>query len=93
VIDEGDSVVHEDEELTLVQETPRLGNGLRPEDYQPRVLGINRNWFAVLRDRPGTRAFEVRRVAHPVRWWRWRRQVHRLGPYAPDYDDDGSSLP
>jgi hypothetical protein len=69
-------------------------SGLRPERHQPRVLGINRHWFAVLRDRPGARTFDLRWVAHPVRWLRWRRQVHRLGPYAPDYDaDDGSAHP
>ena len=32
-------------------------------------------------------AFDLRGLAHPVRWWRWRRQVHRLGPYAPEYDE------
>ena len=65
----------------------RHRSGLRPEDYQPRVLGIPRDWIQVNRQKTGSPTFAVRRIAHPVRWWKWRREVHRLGPYAPDYDE------
>jgi hypothetical protein len=88
--DEG-RVVHREGEPTRALGISRLRTRLRSEEYQPRVLGIPRDWFGIVREAPGSRAFDVRRITHPVRWWRWRRQVHRLGPYAPDYDDDGGS--
>ena len=90
MIDEENDVVHEDGEPRRVLGIPRLRSGVRPDECQPRVLGIPRDWFVIPRERPGSAAFDVRRVAHPMRWWRWRRQVHRLGPYAPDYDDGGA---
>lgn len=85
--DEEDSEVHEGQEPTRVLGMPGVRDSVRPEEYQPRVLGIPTDWFAILRARPSSSGFDVRRLAHPVRWWRWRRQVRRLGPYASDYDD------
>jgi hypothetical protein len=91
VTDEEDSEVHEGQEPARVLGMPGLRGSVRPEEYQRRVLGISTDWFAILRARPSSSGFDVRRLAHPVRWWRWRRQVHRLGPYAPDYDDGASA--
>jgi len=57
-------------------------------DYERRFLGFPRDLFGFLRERQRPRTpVHVRRIAHPVRWVKWRRQVHRLGPYAPDFDD------
>ena len=63
-----------------------LSGASRREEFRPGVLGMPRHWF-------GPPTVDVRRLAHPVRWWRWRRQVRRLGPYAPGYDDDGGTTP
>jgi hypothetical protein len=87
VSDENDREVREGEQPSRILGIPRLEGSVRPEEFQSRVLGIPTDWFAILRARPDTSGFDVRRLAHPVRWWKWRRQVHRLGPYAPDYDD------
>ena len=51
----------------------------RTKPEEPRVLGIPRGWI-----RP---TVDFRRIAHPLRWWKWHRQVKRLGAYAPDYDE------
>ena len=37
----------------------------------------------------GWPTIHIRRIAHPVRWAKWRLQVHRLGPYTLDFDESG----
>jgi len=76
-------VAHEGEEPKRVLGIP-LSGAAGGDRFPPRVLGIPRDWF-------GPPAVDLRRLAHPRRWWRWRRQVRRLGPYAPDYGDDGAT--
>src|ERR1700688_1788148 len=78
----GGVVVREGEEPRRVLGRPQ--GGLHRDEYQLRFLQIPRNWIGPLR-------LHVRRVAHPVRLLRWRLQVRRLGPYAPDYDDFGDA--
>lgn len=50
------------------------------DDTEPRVLGIPRSWYRM------PQPFDLRWAPHPIRWWKWRLQVHRLGPYAPRYE-------
>ena len=57
----------------------------RPSSEQRTVLGLPLSWFA---PRP---QLDTRWLRHPGRWLRWRAQVRRLGPYAPDYE--GADVP
>jgi hypothetical protein len=52
-------------------------------DASQRVLGLPANWFGSQR---AGHPRDTRWLAHPARWLRWRMQVRRLGPYAPDFD-------
>jgi hypothetical protein len=57
----------------------------KPDDEeQGFVLGLPRSWFR----RPDDKT-DWRWLRHPVRWSRWRRQVQKLGPYAPGYSGTG----
>jgi hypothetical protein len=47
---------------------------------EQRVFGIPLSWW-------GGGTIKRDRLAHPIRWARWRRQVARLGPYAPRFED------
>ena len=44
------------------------------------VLGVPAEWIHPPR-------IEKRAFRHPVKWWKWRRRVRRVGPYAPHFDD------
>ena len=88
MIDEGAGAPRREEhERARALGLSRRRSGIRPAEDQPRVLGIPRDWFAVNRREPGSPTIDLRRIAHPVRWLKWRRALRRLGPYAPDYDD------
>jgi len=77
-------VVRKGEEPRRVLGFPLRARGGRGADDQPRVLGMPRGGMH-------PQALDLRGLAHPVRWWRWRRRVHRLGPYALGYDEsDGA---
>ncbi len=84
-----DDVIPEGEEPRRVLGFPLPAHRVVREGEEPRrVLG-----FPVplgLLEAPN---FHFRRVVHPARWVRWRLQVRRLGPYAPNYDDFRSSIP
>jgi hypothetical protein len=54
---------------------PRVG------PTEQRVLGLPLSWFS-------RRPADFSGLRHPLRWTRWRLQVHRLGPYAPDYKSE-----
>jgi hypothetical protein len=58
---------------------------LRIGETDARVVGLPLEWFRTRT--PG----DTRWLRHPVRWARWRRQVRRLGPYAPEFDYPGAS--
>jgi hypothetical protein len=63
------------------------GSGARRmqvDDTEPRILGIPQSWVGFRRD--PKRDIDTRWVRHPILWLRWRRQVRRLGPYAPRFD-------
>jgi hypothetical protein len=45
------------------------------------IIGLPKRWFTGLRD------VDTRWCRHPVKWLKWRSQVRRLGPYAPNYDE------
>ena len=77
-------MVRDGEEPKRVLGFPLRQAGPRRREDEPSVLGLPRGWIS-------PPAFDLRRIAHPLRWWRWRRQVQRLGPYAPDYDDFGDA--
>jgi len=76
-------VTYEDDEPQRVLGLPvRRGGPRQPAYREPRsVLGMPLSWFG---PRPH---LDTRWARHPVRWLRWRSQVHRLGPYAPDYEE------
>ena len=77
------AVTHPDDrepQRVLGMPTGRGDWRVRSDDTRPRVLGVPVTW---VRPRP----VDLRWVRHPVRWVRWRRDVHRRGPYAPDFDD------
>jgi hypothetical protein len=59
-------------------------------DASQHVLGLPTNWFG---SRRAGRPRDTRWLSHPARWWRWRMQVRRLGPYAPDFDKIGPRTP
>ncbi|MGO9150863.1 MAG: hypothetical protein ACLP1E_10640 [Acidimicrobiales bacterium] len=83
-----DEVLPEGEEPRRLLGMP-IPHGVVREGEEPkRVLGmpIPLTWIDLPR-------FHMRRFLHPVRWMRWRLQVRRLGPYAPDYDDSGRNTP
>jgi hypothetical protein len=65
----------------------------RRDEYRPRVLGLPQDWFRNRRVSPRPDGLDLGRMAHPLRWWRWRRLVHRLGPYAPDYGTTSTEDP
>ena len=50
---------------------------------QLRILGVPKRWF-VPTD-PGRP--DLRWLAHPLRWMRWRIVVHHHGPFAPRFED------
>lgn len=65
----------------------REGNGRGPSPTGTPGAGgplyrLPTGWFSS--ERPQT---DLRWARHPVRWAKWRYSVHRLGPYAPDYND------
>jgi len=60
----------------------------RVGDTEPRVAGIPRSWIS-----PAVGKIDTRRIRHPMRWMRWRLQVRRLGPEAPDYPESESKPP
>jgi len=55
----------------------------RTENGEQRVLGVPRSWFGAQEKA----SIDFRWVRNPIRWSKWRIQVHRLGPYAPEYED------
>lgn len=59
----------------------------RTDDTEQRVLGVPRSWYGPKREAP----IDFRWVRHPIRWSRWRVQVHRLGPNALSYEDSVDS--
>ena len=84
-----DDVLPEGEEPRRLLGMPIRPDGVVHKGEEPkRVLGmpIPLGWI----DLP---TFHIGRFLHPVRWMRWRVQVHRLGPYAPDYDNSGGRSP
>ena len=65
-----------------------LGFPVARGDWRPRQKGSGQGAFGVPLSRVGPRpALDTRWARHPVRWLRWRAQVRRLGPYAPDYEE------
>jgi hypothetical protein len=50
------------------------------DDTRPRVMGIPRAEF---KGKP----LDLRWARSPIRWFRWRREVRRRGPYAPSFED------
>jgi hypothetical protein len=52
--------------------------GMYPADPKRR-----REEAQALKDERDPRHYS--RLLHPIRWVRWRLEVHRKGPYAPDY--------
>ena len=53
----------------------------RTDDYEPRILGIPSSWFGSNQGQ----STDLRWIRHPIRWARWRFEVRRLGPYAPEF--------
>ncbi len=81
-----DDVLPEGEEPRRLLGMP-IPHGVVHKGEEPkRVLGmpIPLTWIELP-------TFHVRRLLHPVRWMRWRLQVRRSGPYAPDYDNSGGT--
>ena len=68
------------EEHQRVAGMPPGPGGWRPGLTEPRVLGLPISQFGFLQT--GDRS----KLAHPLRWLRWRRRVAREGPYAPEFD-------
>jgi hypothetical protein len=57
------------------------GKRLLMDETEPRAMGLPLSWFRT------TEAIDLRWARHPVRWIRWRLDVHRRGPYAPRFED------
>lgn len=53
---------------------------LRIDPTEQRVLGFPRSWFR-------TDSVDLTWLRHPIRWARWRREVRRLGPHAPSFEE------
>jgi hypothetical protein len=53
---------------------------LSRDDTRPRVMGIPRVEYT-------GKPLELRWARSPIRWFRWRREVRRKGPYARSFDD------
>ena len=58
----------------------RDGRRLQVGETEQRVLGLPIRWFR------SEGNVDTRWVRHPITWLRWRVHVHRLGPYAPEYE-------
>lgn len=76
-------MANKDEEPTSWLGMPfdRTGGRIRKNESEQRVLGVPRSWFWT------GQAPDLRWVRDPVRWLRWRLEVRRRGPYAPNYED------
>ncbi|MCU1490218.1 MAG: hypothetical protein JWM85_1623 [Acidimicrobiaceae bacterium] len=59
--------------------------GWRPTvgDTEQRVLGVPLSWLG------SQGSVDLRWLRHPIRWTRWRLEVHRRGPYAPRFENFG----
>jgi hypothetical protein len=75
-------------DIWVEQVEPLDGPASRPHDD-----GQSRVREPVAARIPGTRIslewvppLDVSVLFHPLRWMRWRRELKRLGPYAPDYE-------
>lgn len=71
-----------------------LGMPVQPGDWRPRTggneqrfLGVPSGWHRE------SGSPDTRWLRHPLRWAKWRLQVHKLGPYAPDYSDGPTGPP
>jgi hypothetical protein len=47
-------------------------------EHANRIPGFRRSVLA-------TSTIDLSLFLDPLRWTRWRREIHRLGPYAPHY--------
>jgi hypothetical protein len=67
---------------------------LTEDEYKKPILGMPKAWLGFRRDGdsdgvPPT-VFHIGRMVHPLRWLKWRLQVHRSGALAPRYEDFGN---
>ena len=66
---------------------------MRPsgEEEYHRVLGFRASLWPRAMDRseevPASGGSWLRAVRHPIRWVRWRIELHERGPYAPTFSD------
>lgn len=67
-----------------------LGFPVKPGHRWPDFGGDGQQAFGMPVAWLGTRRhLDTRWLRHPARWLRWRAQVRRRGPYAPDFDKLG----
>jgi hypothetical protein len=80
-------VSRDGEEPSKVFGMSRRGTGPRArQDEEPkRVLGVPVEWYGPVDGDP------FRSLRHPIKAYKRWRLIRRLGPYAPDDEDDPKS--